>query len=44
MPINVANCRSLPTTVPTGNFNGGAFVPLVNGLHRQPLHGGELPG
>ncbi|RZF25167.1 hypothetical protein EVC45_34700 [Paraburkholderia sp. UYCP14C] len=35
MPINVANCRTLPTTVSTGNFNGGAFVPLVNGLHRH---------
>jgi hypothetical protein len=35
MPINVASCRTLPTTVSTGAFNGTEFVPLFNGLHRH---------
>lgn len=35
MPINVQNCRTQPTTVSLGNFNGGAFIPTVTGLHRH---------
>jgi hypothetical protein len=29
MPINVAGCTTVPTTVSLGNFNGGAFVPAA---------------
>lgn len=36
MPINVNSCRTQPTTVSLGNFNGGAFVPAVMaGPHRH---------
>lgn len=35
MPINVVNCRTMPTTVSLGNFNGGAFAPVVTGTHRM---------
>ncbi|NLP60706.1 hypothetical protein [Paraburkholderia sacchari] len=35
MPINVQNCRTQPTTVSLGNFNGGNFIPAVMGLHRH---------
>lgn len=33
MPINVHFIRNNPTSVTTGNFNGGAFIPAVNGTH-----------
>lgn len=36
MPINVIGCRTSPTTVSLGNFNGGAFVPIASVSH--PLH------
>lgn len=37
MPINVNNCRTNPTTVSLGNFNGGAFIPAIaaGGDHRH---------
>jgi hypothetical protein len=35
MPINVQACTNAPTTVSLGNFNGGAFRPVVNGIHRM---------
>jgi hypothetical protein len=36
MPINVNNCRTTPTAVSLGNFNGGAFAPVIGpcGVHR----------
>lgn len=35
MPIVVNNCRTIPTTVSIGTYNGTTFVPLVDGLHRH---------
>jgi hypothetical protein len=36
MPINVNQCRTSPTTVSLGNFNGGTFVPVIAaGPHRM---------
>jgi hypothetical protein len=36
MAINVNACRTIPTTVSLGNFNGGTFVPVLgaNPTHR----------